>query len=427
MGNARIPAAFHAVVWMALAALTVVGCQQERPIAYNIDAKYSVSDPQFERTMGSLPGTPIMPGNQIVALINGDASFSAMHDGIRSARKTVNFETYVYWKSRIGNQFAEAFADRARAGVKVHVLLDAVGASKIDPHTVKRMTDAGVDVRFYHSFRWFDPFSYAQLDHRTHRKLLIVDGKLAFTGGTGIADEWAGDGPRTGGWRDTNYRVTGPVVAEIQAAFSENWMLTTQVVLTGDDYFPSLVPTGEQLAQVCKSTDREGSENMELIMLLSIDAAAHDLRLESPYFVPDALTRKALIRAKKRGVRVQIIVPGKKIDEQVVRRASRATWGGLLSAGIEIYEYQPVMIHSKLLIVDDRWVSAGSANMDNRSFRINDEANLNVLDQKFAESQIRMFEDDKGHTKQITYENWADRPLGEKILNHLANLLGGEL
>lgn len=427
MGNAKIPAAFHAVVWMALAALTAVGCQQDRPIAYTINARYSVSDPQFERTMGSLPGPSIVPGNRIITLINGDASFSAMLDGIRSARKTVNFEAYVYWKSKIADRFAQVLAERARAGVKVHMLLDAVGASKIDPANIKRMTDAGVDVRFYHPFRWYDPQSYARLDHRTHRKLLIIDGKLGFTGGIGIADEWTGDGPRTGTWRDTNYQVTGPVVAELQSAFAENWILTTQVVLTGDDYFPSLVPTGEQLAQVCKSTDREGSENMELIMLLSIDAAAHDLRLESPYFVPDALTRKALIRAKKRGVHVQIIVPGKKIDEQIVRRASRATWGGLLSAGIEIYEYQPVMIHSKLLVVDDRWVSAGSANIDNRSFRINDEANLNVLDQKFAESQIRMFEDDKSHAKQITYENWANRPLSEKILNHLANLLGGEL
>ena len=213
---------------------------------------------------------------------------------------------------------------------------------------------------------------------------MVIDGKLGFTGGAGIADEWLGNADNRKHWRDCHYRVQGPVVGQLQAAFCDNWMQTTGRVLEGDNYFPKLDKFGDQLCQMFRSSSTGGSENMELLFLLSMAGAGHDIRMESAYFDPDALTRKRMWQAVQRGVKLQIIVPGANIDEKLVRTASRAHWGELLKGGIEIYEYQPTMIHCKLMIVDDIWTTIGSANMDNRSFRINDEANLNVYDEKFA-------------------------------------------
>lgn len=407
--------------------LLLIGCSSDRPIYYHIQTDYSVNDPQFAQTMSGLLGPALEGGNEIETLLNGDEIFPSMLHAIRDAKKTITLETYIYWSGKIGQEFADALSERARAGVKVHVLLDAVGSSKMDKEMIEQMRDAGAHVYRYHAFHLLDPASWAQLDHRTHRKILVMDGKVGFTGGVGIADEWRGHADRTDTWRDTHYRITGPVVGELQGVFVDNWMQTTGAVLAGDDYFPRIAPTGQNFAQICKSSSLGGSENMQLMVLLSIAAAAKNVRIESAYFVPDKLTRDALIAATKRGAKVQIIVPGSKIDEKIVRRASRARWGDLLKAGVEIYEYQPTMFHCKQLIIDDRWVSIGSSNMDNRSFRINDEANLNVLNGSFAAQQIKVFEDDKKKSRKITYEHWKSRPLIEKIGNQLASLLGWEI
>jgi cardiolipin synthase len=403
------------------------GCASERPILYRINTHYTVADPQFAQTMGNLMGPAIEGGNAVQTLLNGDQIFPAMLDAIRSAKKTITLETYIYWSGTIGQEFTDALSERAHAGLKVHVLVDSIGSSRIDRNFIKQMRAAGAKVQEYHAFHIFDPATWRQIDNRTHRKILVTDGTLGFTGGVGIADEWRGHADRSNHWRDSHYLVKGPVVGQLQAVFADNWMQTTGVVIAGDEYFPKLEAGGSIHAQMCKSSSTGGSENMQLMFLLSVAAAGKTLRLESAYFDPDSLTRKTLIAAKKRGVSVEIIVPGTKIDKKVVRIASRGKWGEMLEAGIFIYEYQPTMFHCKQMIVDDLWVSIGSSNLDNRSFRLNDEANLNVLDDRFAAEQIRVFQEDKTHAHQITYEQWKNRPLAEKISNHLASVLDGEI
>jgi cardiolipin synthase len=350
------------------------------------------------------------------------------------ARKTITFETYVYWSGTIGQEFCDAFIERAKAGVKVHVLLDWYGSNLIDPKYLDQMKMAGVEVHEYHPFHPLLPGTWAQIDHRTHRKILVIDGNLGFTGGVGIADEWRGNAQDDKHWRDTHYRIEGPVVAQLQSVFMDNWIQTTGEVLQGEGYFPALHPTidqknhhGTMWAQMFRSSFLGGSENMQLLFLLSIAAAGHDIRLANAYFVPDDLTVRALADAHKRGVHVTIIVPGPHIDERVVQQASRAHWGDMLKAGIELYEFQPTMFHCKQMIVDDLWVTIGSSNMDNRSFRLNDEANINVLDPVFAADQIHEFEEDKKRSKQVTYDQWEHRPLGEKIGDAFSTIFGWEL
>jgi len=412
---------------ITLGLLCLVGCGSDRPIDYQIHCNYTVSDPQFAQTMGNLLGPSLQNGNMVSSLRNGDEIFPQMLSAIRRANKSIDLESFIYWSGAVGTEFTSALCERAKAGVKVHVLVDAFGSKEIDPHFIKQLRDAGAAVYSYHPLNLFDPASWAQFDHRTHRKILVVDGNVGFTGGVGIADEWAGNGTHADHWRDNHYRIEGPVVGQLQAVFADNWLLTTGEVLCGDSYFPKIESAGNVWAQVCKSSPQGGSENMQLMMLLSIKAAGKSIRIESSYFVPDKVTRDALVGAKKRGVDVQIIVPGAKIDDQVVRHASRAQWGDLLQAGIKIYEFQPAMLHCKQLIVDDLWVSIGSSNMDNRSFRHNDEANLNVLDPNFAGEQASVFEQDKQHSRQVTYAQWRHRPLRERIENQLANLLAWEM
>ncbi len=405
----------------------VGGCTSERPIYYQIQSRYTVHDPQFPLTMGNLLGPPLLGGNSCKTLQNGDEIFPAMLDAIAGAKRSITFETFIYWQGAIGDEFSAAFCRRARAGVKVHVLLDWYGSAQIDHRYIDAMKRAGVEVFEYHPLHLLDPSSYGQVNHRTHRKILVVDGLIGFTGGVGIADEWRGHGDRPGQWRDNHYRVEGPVVGGLQAAFVDNWMQTTGEVLDGECYFPKLPSVGSEYAQVFRSSSQGGSENMQLLVLLSLAAAGKNVRIESAYFVPDDLTIRSLIAARRRGVSVEIIVPSAQIDMHVVRRASRARWGELLQAGVRIYEFHPTMFHCKQLIIDDAWVSVGSSNFDNRSFRLNDEANLNVLDGPFALKQVKVFEADRKQSREMTYEQWLRRPLMEKVLDDVAGIFAWEL
>jgi cardiolipin synthase len=374
--------------------------------------------------MGVLLGPAILDGNRFEVLLNGDQIFPAMLSSIRSAQRSITFETYIYWSGTIGKAFADALAERARAGVKVHVLLDWVGSSKMEKANLDEMTRAGVEVRRYHEPHWYN---LSRLNNRTHRKLLIVDGKVGFIGGVGIADQWNGNAQDANHWRDTHFRAEGPVVAEMQAVFMDNWMKATGDVLHSNAYFPELGPVGTGKAQMFSSSPTGGAESMHLMYLLAITAASRSIQLSMAYFVPDDLSVRTLVAALKRGVKVQIIMPGPLGDASVVRRASRARWGELLGAGAELYEYQPTMFHCKVLIVDGLMVSVGSTNFDNRSFSLNDEANLNVYDAAFAQRQSEIFAQDLNRSHRYTFEEWNTRPLGEKIWEHLASLLGPQL
>ncbi len=417
------------VFWIVAASvlatiLTLNFLPGEKKVETRISEIYAVQDPQFLRTMSHLLGPPLVAGNQVRELINGDEIFPPMLAAIRAAQKTITFETYIYWSGDIGREFAEALAERAQAGVKVHVLVDWVGSVKMDDALLELMEDAGVELHKYHPLRWYH---LARMNNRTHRKLLVADGKVGFTGGVGIADNWLGDAQDADHWRDSHFRIEGPAVAHMQAAFLDNWMKTSGEVLHGKDYFPPLQPVGEHYAQVFKSSADEGSESVRLMYLLSIASARKTIYIANAYFVPDDLSVETLVRALERGVKVRIILPGKRIDSEPVRRASRARGGDLLEAGAEIYEYQPTMFHCKVMIVDDVWVSVGSTNFDSRSFRLNDEANLNIYDHEFAQRQIDIFENDLKKSRQITYAEWQHRPWSEKLLEHTIALLRSQM
>lgn len=396
----------------------------EKEIGYLIEPLHETGSPQFMRAMGSLLGPPVLEGNRITELQNGEEIFPAMLDAISKAQRTISFETFIYWSGEVGDKFSKALIERAEAGVKVHVLLDWVGCGKMDKDSLEAMKNAGVEVEYYRPLRWYN---LSRLNNRTHRKLLVVDGKVGFTGGVGIADKWLGHAQDPEHWRDSHYRIEGPAVAQMQSAFLDNWIKTRSKVLHGDDYFPALEKIGGSRAQVFRSSSREGSESVRLMYLLSIASARKTLRIASSYFIPDDLTIKSLIKAKKRGVQVEIIVPGTKIDVEMSRKASRSLWGKLLEADIHIYEYQPTMFHCKVFIADDRWVSVGSTNFDNRSFRLNDEANLNILDEDFAKRQAAIFENDKTKSKRITLEEWKRRPWKERIPEALARIFRYQL
>jgi len=396
----------------------------DRKIEHRIPHLYTVGDAQFVRAMGNLLGPPLVPGNSVVELINGDRIFPSMLEAIRSARRSITFETYIYWSGKIGEEFAEALCERARAGVKVHVLLDWVGSGAIDDAYLERMEQAGVQVERYRPLAWY---TLARVNHRTHRKLLVVDGRIGFTGGVGIGDKWLGDAQDPDHWRDTHFRLEGPAVAQMQAAFLDNWLKTHAEVLHGEDYFPALAASGEVAAQVFKSSSREGSESVRMMYLLSIAAARESILLSASYFVPDDLALEMLVEARRRGVRIEVILPGPIMDSQFTRRASRARWGDLLESGVLIYEYQPTMYHCKVMIVDGVWVSAGSTNFDNRSFRLNDEANLNVLDRRVARALTETFEADRARSRRITLEEWRRRPWREKLMEHGAALFRSQI
>ena len=396
----------------------------ERKVETEIPHLYSVDDPQFLRAMSLMMGPAIVDGNKATELINGDAIFPAMLQAIRGAKKTVLFETYIYWSGEIGNEFADALSERARAGVKVHVLLDWVGSAKIDNELTEKMEKAGVQVEKYHPLRWYN---LGRINNRTHRKLLIVDGTVGFTGGVGIAPLWTGNAQDPDHWRDSHYRVEGPVVAQMQSVMLDNWSKTTGKVLHGAEYFPPPRPVGTESAQMFASSPNGGSESMLMMYMLAITAATRSIDISSAYFVPDDLTRKALVEAVKRGVKVRIIMPGKHMDAETVRRASRGLWGDLLEAGVQMYEYQPTMYHCKVMIVDGLMTSVGSTNFDVRSFRLNDEANLNIYDKAFAERQTRVFEADLTQSRRITHEAWKARPFTEKVHEHTLALFGSLL
>jgi cardiolipin synthase len=406
----------------ATLALTIIVLNLKSPgrrIEHKIKSHGPLDCPEVMRSVGEILGPPLTKGNSILALHNGDKIFPAMLEAIRSARKTITFETYVYWSGEIGKEIALALIDRAKNGVRVHVLLDWLGTRTMDTNLLTEMRDAGITVERYHPLRWYN---LMRINNRTHRKILVVDGKIGFTGGVGIADQWTGNAQDENHWRDSHFRVEGPAVAQLQAAFLDNWNATDSEVLHGNDYFPELRPAGESIAQVFKSSPAEGSSSARLMYLYTIAHAQKSIRIANAYFVPDSHLRRLILEARARGVEVEVIVPGAKMNSALTRFASKKVWGDLLACGARIFEYQPTMFHCKYMVVDDAWVSVGSTNLDNRSFRLNAECNLNVIDKNFAREMLATFERDKSLSRETSYSQWQQRPLLEKTLDWISSL-----
>lgn len=395
----------------------------EKIIRTPIETDYSVEAPQFLRSMGQQLHASTTQSNKVTALINGVQIFPAMLEAIRNASNSITFENFIWRSGNLSDKFIEALSERARAGVKVHCIVDSFGAWKLKHSDRKKLKMAGVELRIFNPIHFWNFWTW---NHRSHRKTLVVDGKVGFIGGICIADEWDGNATNPHNWRDTEFRVEGPVVGEIQGVFMDNWLRVESEVLHGNDYFPYLPGEGDISAQCFKSGPEDGAENARLLYLYSIAAARKTIRLSHSYFVPDNLAIDMLVDARKRGVKVEIITPGR-IDWNIVRRAARSRWDKLLDAGVEFYEFQPSKYHCKVMIVDDVWVTCGSINFDDRSFRINGEANINVFDKEFAAKQIEIFEQDKAKSIHITPELFRKRPWHIKAIEKFCGLFRGLL
>jgi cardiolipin synthase len=404
------------------AALPII--RRKLPMRYHMKHQFAIADLAFLQTMHALTGAAISAGNKVEVLKNGVRFFPSMLAAIRTARKTINLEFYIYWDGTVGREFAEALAERARAGVAVKIVLDAVGSVRMSQALIDFMSRNGVDLEWYHPLRWY---TLSRANHRTHRKLLIVDGEVGFTGGAGIADEWLGDAESKEHWRDTMIRVEGPVVTQLQFAFMDNWVKSRGELLTGLDYFPAVEPRGNQLTQVIKSSPTEGSSSVKLLYIISIVSATKSILISNAYFIPDSDTIRALEGAVRRGVDVRVIVPGEFTDVPIVRQASRWHYESLLRHGIRIFEYQPTMMHAKTMVVDGVWSTIGSSNFDDRSFRLNDEVNVNVYDVEVAAQMETMFREDLTNSEEVKLGKWFRRPAFDRMKEKLAELFKPQL
>lgn len=412
----------------AFIAAVLLTCVLEAPAVEKIIRKpirtdYGVTDPAFTNTMSGLLRAQIIGGNKIKELINGHQFYPEMLAAISNAQHTITFENFIWRSGQVSDRFIDALSDRARAGVKVHCIVDHFGALKFKDADKKRLRASGVQLNIFNPMV---PWKIHKWNHRTHRKTLVVDGKVGFIGGLCIADEWDGNEETVKNWRETEFKVEGPVVSQIQSIFMDNWTRTSSEVLHGPEYFPPLEPAGESFAQAFKSGPRDGAENARLLYLYSIAAARKSIRLCHSYLVPDNLAIEMLVEAAKRGVKVEIITPGV-IDKNIVRRAARSRWDQMMSAGIQFFEYQPSKLHVKVMIVDDVWVTGGSINFDDRSFRINDEGNINVYDPAFAKRQIEIFERDKSKSVLIDPAIFNKRPWHIRFIEHFCALFRGQL
>lgn len=390
-----------------------------RMLSNPIESDVGVDDPLFLDFAGPLLGAEFLEGNTIEPLINGEEIFPAMLAAIGSAEKSITLESYIWASGVVSDRFSAALIERAQHGVKVHVLVDGAGNLKLKLSDIDRMKEAGVGFVVYGREHWYH--LKLELNHRSHRKLLIVDGKVGFTGGVCIDDTWLGDGETPGFWRETQARITGPVVRQMQAVFAANWLQTTSRLLTGPDYYPESTPTGQAPAHCFMSGPDERPENARLSYLLAIASARKSIQLSHAYFIPDDLAIAMLLAARERGVRIEVIVPLKN-DSRIGRAAARSRWGELLAAGVEFHTFLPALYHCKMMIVDDVFLTLGSVNFDNRSFSINDEVNINVVDRATARAFQVTFEEDRANSRPLTDAEFRDRSLFTKISDQFCGL-----
>jgi cardiolipin synthase len=399
--------------------------RREGAFGYDLGAELDVGEPEFMRAAEALTGAPIAAGSEVELLINGDAIFPAVLETIEGAKETLNLETYVYWKGDITGRVAEAISERARAGVRCKVLLDALGSALMETDQVTQMEEAGVEVR---RFRPIRPYTLRRLANRSHRRILVADGVVGMTGGVGIAEEWTGDAEDPDHWRDTHVRIRGPIVRGLQGAFAEHWLEATGEVLGGEEYLPHLPQRrGGARMQLVRSRSGVGDTNVESLYYLAIASARKSLDLTAAYFVPRPAFTDALSDAAERGVKLRVLVPGPHIDKEFVRRAGRDAYSELLEAGAEIYEYQPTMLHAKTMVADGAWSSVGTVNFDNRSFQLHDEVTLCVWDEHFAGLLTEQFEHDLERSDRITPERWGSRPLRHRAAEVGTRIIRREL
>ena len=381
-------------------------------INYHLSRRTSVYADDFLYTLQSTCQAALHHGNQVTIYTNGSEFYPAMIDAIRNATRSVNMECYIFQPGRVADQFIDALSDRARKGLNVTIVVDAIGSFNLWGRPVRRLRAAGCRIESYQRLRWY---SLARFNNRTHRELLIVDGRVAFAGGAGIADWWAYPKGRRPAWRDTMAKFEGPIVAALQGVSAENWLECCGEILTGPEYFPNLDRVGETTAFVIRSSPSDRATASRVTFQLLMEGADREVRISTPYFLPDRALRRALVEIASRGVAVSVIVPGRRTDQRWVRLASRRMWGQLLAAGVQIYEYRATMTHVKVMIIDGLWAVLGTTNIDNRSFEHNDEVNVGLRDTAVAARLMKDYQRDLEHCQQITLERWRRRPIWEKV------------
>jgi cardiolipin synthase len=411
------------VIIVVFAVVGVILLLAQDPATVRLDSAIAADDARFLEYASAVTASPPTRGDQYEMLTNGDQFFPAMLGALKSARHRINFLTYVYSPGQVANDFTSAFVDARQRGVEVNVVVDAFGASDIPDDHVKRLEDAGVSVGHYRPVRWY---SIQESNYRNHRKILVVDGEIGFTGGAGISDHWLGHAQDKEHWRDTQFRIQGPVVRYLEAVFYESLAqtlprVTPQVGPSADGQPP--VPDGPASSVTVSSAPNGGSGGVKRLFLLSIAAARRSIDVTTPYFVVDDSTLWAIEQARQRGVRIRVLVEGDETDAKTVKWASRSAYDGLLQQGVELYEYQPTMIHAKTMVVDEVWSIVGSSNFDNRSLDMNEEINIGILDRSLAGVLARTFEDDLRAAKRLTLEAWRDRGVHQKMNEKFWSLL----
>jgi cardiolipin synthase len=395
-----------AVFTGVMAALSHAIQLRDPGLAFAVDSQVPVESQAFLDNMVGSTGVPLLPGNDVAILENGDEFYPSMLQAIQGARHSVTIEAYIYWRGEIGLEFAHAIAERARAGVQVKLLLDAVGSATIGDEILKILEAGGCQLAWFNPIDWYvlDRFNY-----RTHRKSLIVDGRIAFTGGAGIADHWRGCAQDEQHWRDTQVRVEGPGAIPLQTGFSQNWLRTTGELVSGTAFFPEPAAAGTVAVHTVLSSPSAGASPVRTLYYLAIASAHRTICIANPYFVPDQVAIDALTAARRRGAEVHVVVSGIRNDNWLARRNSIRLFGPLLEAGVAIYEYNRTMLHQKVMIVDEAWATVGTANFDNRSFAFNEESNVSLHDRGSIRRLVKSFEEDRAASERVTLDGWRRR------------------
>jgi cardiolipin synthase len=404
----------------AMALVSYLIAPSAAPPRFGLDHEFSLESPEFVGTVAGASGSPFLEGNHLTLLNNGDAFYPPMLEAIKLARHSITIEAYIYWAGEVGRVFADALAERAKAGCPVKILLDAIGSASIGDEILAVLEGGGCQVAWYNPIRWY---TLGRFNNRTHRKSLIVDGEVAFTGGAGIADHWRGGARGPDEWRDMQVRLEGPAVVPLQSGFAHNWQQTTGELLSGETYYPIIESRGPLAVQTLLSSPETGASNVRTMYYLSIVCARESIYIANPYFVPDPVAIETLIEAKRRGVDVRIMVSGIRNDNWLARHNSTRLFGRLLDAGIEIQEFNRTMLHHKTMVVDRRWVTVGTANFDNRSFAHNEESNVCVMDQTLADELHTVFLADLGGCEPVTIGRWRARGGWERVQEFIAAFL----
>jgi cardiolipin synthase A/B len=404
-------------------ALTVIAhfaTPQERPPTYGLDHGLTVDAPGFFESIVGLTGFPFAGGNQVTILNNGNAFFPAMLDAIRQAQQSITIEAFIYWHGEIGMAFAKALSERSEAGVQVKILLDAVGSATIGRQILEELERGHCDLGWYNPFRWR---TFNRINYRTHRKTLVIDGYLAFTGGAGIADQWQGDAEGPEHWRDVHVRLEGPGAVPLQTGFAQNWLETTGELVSGPVFFPDIPAAGTVEVQTILSSPATGTSGARLLYYFSIVSARRYILIANPYFVPDHVAIEAFADACRRGVRVRIMLAGRRYhDNWLARNNSVRLYGELIRAGAELYEYNRTMLHQKTMVVDGEWATVGTTNFDSRSFTFNQESNVSFYEPALVHELEATFERDLLACARVTIEEWEWRGLYVRANEVVASL-----